>query len=183
MDNTVREKRHGLLQRLAEIREERGHDASWDEIVSAAGHRRADERAGVLTIRLFGSISCGAPDDSRYIEDWDVPAQMLRGIRNVDQVFALRARGDSMIEAGILPGDILLLKRQQTAENGDIVAVQIQSDTCQDHVATLKRFHKDSRGVRLISENRAYAPRILGETDQFWIAGKLIGVMRDGSCA
>jgi repressor LexA len=181
MGDTLRGKRPGLLQRLADMREERGHNASWEEIVAVANGERPfdNERNGVLTIPLLGSIAAGDAIDSHYLEDWQVPAQMLRGVKNFREVFALRVRGDSMIEAGILPNDIVLLKRQQTADNGDIVAVQIQSENCQDHVATLKRFQRDSRGVRLISENRAYAPRILQEKDQFWIAGKLIGVMRN----
>src|SRR5207237_1161608 len=152
-------RRPGLLERLANIREERGHAASWGEIVSAVG---AESRCpDVLTVPLLGSIACGDPIDSHYIEDWNVPAQMLRGVTDAREVFALRVRGDSMIEAGILPDDIVLLKRQPTAENGDIVAVQIRSDNCEDHVATLKRFKRDSKGVRLIAENRAYAPRVL----------------------
>jgi repressor LexA len=88
---------------------------------------------------------------------------------NRGEFFALRIRGDSMIEEGILDGDIALIKKQNTALNGEIVAALI------DDEATLKIFKKTGNRIQLLPANRAYRALVV---DRLEILGKLAGVFR-----
>ena len=84
--------------------------------------------------------------------------------------FALNVKGDSMMDGGIYDGDIAILKKQNNANNGDIVAALVDDDE-----ATLKTFKKQGNKVHLMPENKAYEPII---TDNVSILGKLAGVFR-----
>ena len=98
-----------------------------------------------------------------------LPAEMAG-----DQTFILRVRGDSMVNAGILDGDYVVVRRQQDAQNGDIVAALAGEDEIADE-ATVKRFFREAGQIRLQPENDAlepiYAPHVQ-------ILGKVIGVFR-----
>ena len=85
--------------------------------------------------------------------------------------FALQVQGDSMIGAGILDGDRVIVKQQTTAENGEIVCALIDGE------ATLKRFYKKDGVVTLKAENDQYAPIVVAE-GEFRIAGKIVGLLR-----
>jgi repressor LexA len=84
-------------------------------------------------------------------------------IKKQGEYFALHIRGDSMIEAGIMDGDIAVIEKRETAHNGDIVVAVV------DDAVTLKRFFKESNRIRLQPENSAYSPiycqdvRLLGK--------------------
>jgi repressor LexA len=86
--------------------------------------------------------------------------------------FALEVRGDSMIEAGILDGDIALLKRMDAADTGDIVVALID-----DEEATLKRLRRRGASIALEAANPAYETRIFGP-DRVRIQGKLVSLLR-----
>jgi repressor LexA len=86
--------------------------------------------------------------------------------------FALEVRGDSMIEAGILDGDIALIKRTESADTGDIVVALID-----DEEATLKRFRRRGASIALEPANAAYEVRIL-PPNRVRIQGKLVGLFR-----
>ncbi len=105
-------------------------------------------------VPILGTIACGKPilavED--HEEDADCPI-------DIDADFALRCKGDSMIEARIMPGDIVFIRRQNTADDGDIVAAEIEGE------ATLKRFHKRPNGVILQPANSRYDPIILTGSD------------------
>lgn len=83
--------------------------------------------------------------------------------------FALKVVGDSMINAGILPGDIAVFKQQQTANNGTIVAAMLEDSV------TLKRFYKENNRVQLKAENDSYSPIY---TQNVSILGKLATIIR-----
>ena len=85
------------------------------------------------------------------------------------EFFALHVRGDSMIDGGIFDGDIAIVKKQSTANNGDVVAALLEEE------ATLKTFKKTASAVHLIAENPAYEPII---TKNVTILGKLSAVFR-----
>jgi SOS regulatory protein LexA len=87
------------------------------------------------------------------------------------KLFALQVKGDSMIDAGILDGDRIIVKQQANAENGQIVCAMINGE------ATLKRFYKKGETVTLKAENEKYAPIVVSE-GEFRILGKLVGLMR-----
>ncbi len=95
-----------------------------------------------------------------------IPADMSGG-----KTFALRVKGDSMIGAGIMDGDRVIVKQQSTAENGEIVCALIDGE------ATLKRFFKKDGVVTLKAENEKYAPITLS-AGEFRIAGRLVGLLR-----
>jgi repressor LexA len=88
--------------------------------------------------------------------------------------FLLRVKGDSMIEAGILDGDIVVVRREQTAQNGDIVVALAGADETADE-ATIKRFFRENGRVRLQPENSALEPIY---ADHVEIIGKVTGVFR-----
>jgi repressor LexA len=95
-----------------------------------------------------------------------VPVQYLEN----STVFMLKVRGDSMVDAGILDGDFIMVKQQATAVNGDIVAALIGEE------ATVKRFFKDRTVIRLQPENPAFEPILC--PDGVTILGKVIGLFR-----
>lgn len=123
-------------------------------------------------VTLVGRIAAGAPIEALERADarLAVPPDMLaRG----GEHYALEVRGDSMIEAGIQDGDVVVIRKQDTAENGDIVVALIQ-----DHEATLKRLKRKSGGrLALEAANPAYETRIFG-ADQVRIQGRLVGLVR-----
>jgi repressor LexA len=119
---------------------------------------------------LLGQIAAGGPllaDEN--IEDQLAVPETLRGD------FLLRVKGDSMIEAGILDGDIVVVRRAQDARNGEIVVALAGDDESADE-ATVKTFYRDKGRVRLQPENSAlepiYAPHVQ-------ILGKVVGVFRE----
>ena len=90
------------------------------------------------------------------------------------QLFMLRVRGESMVDAGILDGDYVVVRRQQDAQNGDVVAALVGSDEAADE-ATVKRFFREPRGIRLQPENDALEPIYATHVE---VLGKVIGVFR-----
>jgi repressor LexA len=128
--------------------------------------------ADVHRLPLVGDVAAGGPvlaEDN--IEEYvAVPEPLAHG----GEEFLLRIKGDSMINAGILEGDLVVVRRTQTAEDGDIVvALAGDDETAED--ATVKRFFRDGRRVRLQPENDELEP-IFAEHVQ--ILGKVTGVFR-----
>jgi repressor LexA len=126
----------------------------------------------VRQLPLVGQIAAGGPLlAEQNVEDYvAVPEPLSRG----DDEFLLRVKGDSMIQAGILDGDFVVVRRQQTAQNGDIVAALAGEDEAADE-ATVKRFFREDGRVRLQPENDALEP-IYAQHVQ--ILGKVVGVFR-----
>jgi repressor LexA len=121
---------------------------------------------------LVGQIAAGGPMlAEESIEGYvGVPEPLARG----GEEFILRVKGDSMVNAGILDGDYVVVRKQEDAQNGDVVVALAGSDEAADE-ATVKRFFREANGVRLQPENDAlepiYAPHVQ-------ILGKVIGVFR-----
>jgi repressor LexA len=141
--------------------------------LSGRGPREAPRREEARrTLPLVGEIAAGGPllAEDNVEEYLAVPELIER--RGAD--FLLRVKGDSMIEAGILDGDIIVVKREQTAENGDIVVALAGTDETADE-ATVKRFFRDNGRIRLQPENAALEPIY---ADHVQIIGKVTGVFR-----
>jgi repressor LexA len=103
------------------------------------------------SVPLVGRVTAGIPIlAEENIEDYIVLPQDLVG--SDDELFALRVRGDSMIRAGILNGDFIIVRKQSHADNGDIVVAMIEGE------ATVKRIYFEKDGVRLQPENPYYDP-------------------------
>jgi repressor LexA len=123
----------------------------------------------VSKVPLLGRVTAGLPITAyENIEDYfPLPTTVVKS----DQVFMLRVIGDSMIEAGIFNGDLIIVRQQSTANNGEIVVAMTEDDE-----ATVKRFYKEKAHFRLQPENSSMEPLIL---DNVSILGKVIGVYRD----
>ena len=121
---------------------------------------------------LLGEIAAGGPLlAEQNVEDYiAVPEPLARG----GEEFLLRVRGDSMIDAGILEGDIVVVRRQQDARDGDIVVALAGDDELADE-ATVKRLFRDDGRVRLQPENETMDPIY---ADHVQILGKVTGVFR-----
>lgn len=123
-----------------------------------------DERA--FAVPLLGSIAAGEPIEAiRTDETIDVPADM-RG----PNIFALKVRGDSMVEDGIFDGDYVIIERIEVPNNGDIVVSLIDGDN-----VTLKRFYREKDHIRLQPANSNYDPIRLKKVT---IQGRVRGVIR-----
>ena len=131
------------------------------------------EAAKVRVLPLVGEIAAGGPLlAEQNIEDHlAVPEPLSSG---TGEEFLLRVRGESMIEAGILPGDYVVVRRQQTARNGDIVVALAGGDEATEE-ATVKRFFRDDGRIRLQPENAALEPLYPAHVH---VLGKVVGVFR-----
>jgi repressor LexA len=130
------------------------------------------EAAPVHVLPLVGEIAAGGPllaEES--IEDYmGVPKQLAR----TDDAFLLRVKGESMIDAGILPGDVVVVQRQRAAENGDVVVALVGDDEGATE-ATVKTFYREGRRVRLQPENAAMEPLYPEHVE---ILGRVVGLFR-----
>lgn len=157
--------RKGYIKRSARI--SRGLELLQSDTTPAA----APASENMWEIPILGKVAAGAPI---------MAVQNLQGTVWVDpeflmnrrDVFALRVQGDSMIEAGILEGDLVFAKQQQNADKGDMVVAVINEE------ATVKFFHPESGRIRLEPANATYKPIMVNPSQDFRIAGKVIGVMR-----
>jgi repressor LexA len=126
--------------------------------------------AEVISIPVMGRIAAGTPISAIQARSHSIalPPDMLSS----GEHFALEVRGDSMVEAGILDGDTVVIRRQDAADNGDIVVALID-----DEEATLKRLRRKGSSIALEAANPAYETRVLGP-DRVRIQGKLVSLVR-----
>ena len=124
-------------------------------------------RREMVNIPLIGTVAAGEPilAEERIEDYFPFPAEILPNA----ETFMLKVKGESMIGAGILPGDQVIVEQRPTALNGEIVVAMI------DDSATIKRFYKEKGHYRLQPENEAMDPII---TDHVEILGKVIGLIR-----
>lgn len=124
----------------------------------------------IVEIPLVGNIAAGTPilADENVEDHFPVPARFLHGKTN----FMLNVRGESMIEAGIMDGDYILVEQQNTANNGDIVVAMIDGFESE---ATVKTFYKEKDHIRLQPENSTMSPILVTDVT---ILGKVRGVFR-----
>lgn len=176
---------HGISPTLEEIARHFGVNK-----VTIFGHVSELERKGVLTrtgkrvsrglklagpsasgptprLSILGTIAAGSP-----IEAIESPEHLdLSDLIPDDRdVYALRVRGDSMVDDGIRDGDIVLVERRQAARNGETVVAILEGEE-----ATLKRFYREPTGIRLQPANSSMEPIIVSEVE---VRGVVIGVVR-----
>lgn len=187
-------KQQRIYDFIVQFTAQQGYPPSVREIAEAVGlkspstvhfHMKALEEAGVITksagktraiapkrqveknqIPVLGNVAAGAPIlAEEYVEDYltfDTQGQE-------DEHFALKIRGESMLRAGILPGDLVVVHRQSTASNGEIVIALLGEE------ATCKRFLRKDGHIWLLPENDGYQP-IDGDSAQ--LLGKVVAVVR-----
>jgi repressor LexA len=132
--------------------------------------REQPAAAELPRLPLLGQIAAGGPLlAEQNVEDEIAVPETLRGD------FLLRVKGDSMIEAGILDGDIVIVRRAQDARNGDVVVALAGDDESADE-ATVKTFYREGGRVRLQPENAALEPIYARHVQ---ILGKVVGVFRE----
>jgi repressor LexA len=120
-------------------------------------------------IPMAGMVAAGSPiEPVQQSELIDVPPSMLRG----GKTFALRVKGESMKEDGILPGDLVVVRKQETARNGQTIVALVNQE------ATIKKYFKNESHIELHPANAAMHPIIVKPSDTFHIEGILIGVIR-----
>ncbi|EGT3616135.1 transcriptional repressor LexA [Clostridium perfringens] len=128
----------------------------------------AAEEKELIDIPIIGKVTAGMPIlATENIEDmFQIP---INYVKHNNDLFILRVTGDSMIESGILDGDLAIIEQKNVASNGDIVVALIENE------ATIKRFFKENGFIRLQPENKNYEPIIVPNCS---ILGKLVGIYR-----
>lgn len=174
----------------AEIAESLG----FRSVNAAESHLRALERRGAIRLQggasrgiqcliplddneldepglpVIGRVAAGVPIDSVAHIEKTVPVRAELFSQKPD--YLLRVQGDSMINVGIFDGDLLAVKKTQTARHGDIVVARVEGEV------TVKRLSSQTGAIRLLSENDAYAPIEINDPGQFFIEGHAVGVIR-----
>jgi len=133
---------------------------------SSRGIKLVEEISG---IPLIGSVAAGSPITAYENVEKTIHSNPLN--KSVD--FFLRVQGESMIDAGILDNDLVGVRKTKNAENGEIVVARLEDEV------TLKRFKKDSSGIRLVAENKSFSDIRVDETSNFSIEGKAVGIIRE----
>jgi repressor LexA len=153
------------------ISRSRGFNPSVIEGDLGRGRAQPDDDGGrPISVPVMGRIAAGTPIEAIQTRSHviNMPAELL----SAGEHFALEVRGDSVIEAGILDGDIALIRRMESADTGDIVVALID-----DEEATLKRFRRRGASIALEPANPAYEVRIL-PPNRVRIQGKLVAMFR-----
>ena len=130
----------------------------------------SEDRRSAVHVPVMGRIAAGVPISA--IQTRSHTIAVSPDLLSTGEHFALEVRGDSMIEAGILDGDLVLIRRQDTADTGDIVVALVDEEE-----ATLKRLRKRGASIALEAANPAYETRIFGP-DRVAIQGRLVGLIR-----
>ena len=124
-----------------------------------------------LKIPVIGRVAAGLPITA--IENMEGSLIVDPAfLKKAEDAFALRIRGDSMINAGINDGDLVIVSPNEQSKNGDIIVAMLNDE------ATVKRFELKDKKIKLIAENNAYLPIEIKSEDDFKIVGKVKGVVR-----
>ncbi|GAN47997.1 LexA repressor [Methylobacterium sp. ME121] len=135
-----------------------------------ASTRMIDESGRAISIPVMGRIAAGTPVSA--IQNQSHAITLSPDFVAGGEHYALEVRGDSMVEAGILDGDLVVIRKQDTANTGDIIVALID-----DEEATLKRLRRRGSSIALEAANPAYETRVLGP-DRVRIQGRLVSLVR-----
>ncbi len=133
------------------------------------GMRKRGAGSDIVEVAIVGRIPAGHPIEA--IEHDSGTVAVKRDLLRGREAYALKVEGESMVEAGILDGDCVIVRKQDTADDGDIIVALIEQE------ATLKRFYRDRGCVRLEPANHEMKP-IHVTSGEFRIQGKVVGVVR-----
>ena len=155
------------VQRYINSLEEKGYILKGGSKKRAIKLPKQENGVDVLSVPIVGSVAAGQPIlAEENIEEY-FPLPINYAAKN--DLFMLRVRGESMIQAGILDGDYVIVEQQETARNGDVVVALIEDS------ATVKTFYKEKDYIRLQPENDEYQPIIVKDVK---ILGKVSGIFR-----
>ena len=146
-------------------------DGDLDDETPARPRNAMPVRIHAAELPVMGRIAAGVPIEaiSEVSHTVAVPGQMLTGR---DHHYALEVKGDSMINAGINDGDVVVIRETRTAENGDIVVALVE-----EQEATLKRYRRNGNTIALEAANPAYETRLY-RSEQVKVQGRLVGLIR-----
>ncbi|PYM94678.1 MAG: hypothetical protein DME04_07175 [Candidatus Rokuibacteriota bacterium] len=131
------------------------------------------------SVPILGRIAAGAPLLAQENREGEVPIATAALPARGEDVFALRVRGESMIEAHICDGDLVLVRRQDSAQPNDIVVAMVESEAGGESEATVKRFLRDGARVVLKPEHPTMAPIVVDPARRsVRILGKVVGLLR-----
>lgn len=135
-------------------------------------------RARVVPVPIMGTIAAGQPIPVPSADTWDVPAEETLEVSpdmvsGHDNVFALRVKGNSMIDALVNDGDIVLMEQTSSVRDGDMAAVWLKAE----QETTLKHVYREGQRVRLQPANRTMEP-IYTDSDNVEVQGRVIGALR-----
>ena len=157
---------HGHLERL----ERKGYlrrDPTKPRAIEVLTERSAYSK-DMVDVPIIGKVAAGEPITA--IENWEDVLTLPQEMVGPDDSFILKIQGDSMIEAGILNGDLVIVRQQDVAKNGEIVVAMVEDET------TCKRFYMENGGYRLQPENSFMEPILVQEVT---ILGRVIGLIRN----
>lgn len=148
------------------------HKSRGIEILVSNFNNKENNDSNITEVPIIGQVRAGVP--VMAYENIDGKIAVDKGIiRDLSNSFALKVKGDSMIKAGILNGDYIIVQQQSVAEQGEIVVAQINDET------TVKRYFKDKNKIRLVPENDNMFPIIIDQKkESVEIIGKVKGVIR-----
>ncbi len=155
-----------LIEQKGYVRLLGGRARGIEILVDTEGESSNDQ----FRVPLVGSVAAGVPITA--VENLDGYITLDRSIFKGEGLFSLRIKGDSMEGIGVLDGDIVVVRRQSTANNNDIVVAIIEGE------ATLKRYIRKPDHIILRPENPAYEDIIVHSDREVIIAGKMVGLMR-----
>ncbi len=142
------------------------------KVVTATLNGSRPQGKAVVNVPIVGTVAAGKPRLAMEdIEDvFPLPQDFATG-----ESFMLQVKGDSMIEDGIHEGDYVVVRRQQSADNGETVVAMVYDDASGGSEATVKRFYKERQRIRLQPANKRMKPMYF---DDVQIAGKVVGLVR-----
>jgi len=150
----------------------RPHRSRGIEVLVRSKLENNIDEENVAEVPIVGRVSAGTP----ILAEENLEGSLFIDksiVRNPKGVFALRVQGESMVNAGILDGDFVLVKQQPVAEQGEIVVVLIEDE------ATVKKFYKNRNKIKLKPENEAMNPIVVdSQESSVRIIGKVVGVVR-----
>lgn len=165
---------HAAISQLIKALEEKGilkRNGRYSRTIHLLNRSR--ETAGIMRWRevpIVGDIAAGLPLYAQ--QEWGGSVVVDSAIYHGSNLFALKVKGDSMKDAAILDGDLVICEPRQFAENGEIIVALIHQEE-----ATVKRFFRRGKQIKLCPENTAYKP-VYYDFDQILVQGKVIGVYR-----
>ena len=162
-----------ILEEEGFIRKQAGKRRAFEVVAGGAEkpHTAAQDRADVVDVPIVGRVAAGTPilAEQNIEGSFPMPSQFIGKGTN----FMLTVHGDSMVEAGIMDGDYILVQEQKTANNGDIVVAMINGEF--ESESTVKTFYKENGHIRLQPQNSSMDPIIVDDCE---IVGLVKGVFR-----
>ena len=142
------------------------------EIIEREGERRMPSSNRVVMMPIIGNVAAGSPilAEQNIDERLEISGELFG-----EDSYLLRVRGDSMINAGIMDGDLVAVRPSREARDGQVVVARIENDETGESEATVKRFFRDGQAFRLEAENPAYSPI---RARDLTIEGLVVGVLR-----